>query len=74
MHEATINKYKELLNACSQLMPKLCDSTVGKLARQDSWDVTDNAEFGSLVTLGYLFRSPEAQAIINILQDEGIRC
>jgi len=72
MHEDTISRYKRLLNACKDLMPKLCDSTVGKLDKQAAWEDSDNAEFGSLVTVGYLFRSPEAQQIMAILKSEGL--
>ena len=62
--------YEKLLKACKEFMPKLCDSTVGKLGQMGAWEDNDNAEFGSLVTLGYLFRSSEAQQIMEILKQE----
>lgn len=59
----------KLLKACKDFMPKLCDKTVGVLIENGTIDEKDNAEFGALATLGYLFRSPEAREIMAIIKE-----
>ncbi len=58
----------QLKQSCVGLLNKLCDKTVGVLEKQGIINEKDNAEFGSQATLTYLFNSPEAKAIYNLLE------